>query len=156
MTASNTDRLYNLMEKRRVDRDGLPTQDTLDEIESALAGAVEFLIDPAALAVVKVANDGKANSITHEDVGRLILWADHIANHAESLVDAAAMVNVTMREAYPIAGGYDDEQGIFSDHGFVVDRTRAERVTRRFADTYSPSTGDLSSALDNLHKRMFG
>ena len=132
-------RLYDLMHETYAvdDRGGIPDQATLDEIETALHGAIEFLIDPAALAIVRVAVEGKANTITYEEIGRLVLFADHIHDHATSIAEAAAKVSVAARESYGLAEGYDDpHDGLFSEYGNVVDREWFERLTRRFVDAH--------------------
>jgi hypothetical protein len=149
--------MYDLLEERRLDKkEGIPAPRDLDEIESGLAGVHEFLVGPAAARVVKVANQAAANSITYEEIGRLIIWADHVYDSAQTIMEAAAMVNVAVRESYPLPDGYDGDGTPFDDHGFVEDCGRAEQVARRFGDVYSPSSGDLSSTVVDLRKRLVG
>lgn len=157
MTTSNTPRLYDILHERFVDADvGLPTQAALEEIESALGGIHEFLIGPAAIAVVKVANEGTPNSITHADIGRLIVWADHIADSARSIVESAAMVHVVARESYSLTAGYEGDGSRFTDYGSVEDRDRVDQVTRRFADVFSPTPADVQHAVGRVHEGLFG
>ena len=137
MAASETPtRLYDLMHERAISKDnGLPDQAVLDEVESALSGVCEFLVDPIADTVTGLMVEGKANSMTYEDIGRLITWADGIRDRAMDIVESAAKVHVAAREAGSIAAGYDDPRSdLFSKIGLVVDRQSFEYVARRFAD----------------------
>ena len=129
-------RLYDVLHARYIDpAEGIPAQETLDEIVSALLGANEFLVDPVFEAILSIVREGEANSVTFEEIGRLVVAADLIADAANYLRENAAKISVAARGAYTIATGHDDRQAttMFSEHGFVIDEDRfAHELAGRF------------------------
>jgi hypothetical protein len=89
-----------------------------------------------ARAVLRVAIEGEPNSITYEDIGRLVVWADHVADLARDTASEAAKVSVAARESFSLPKGYpSDLSSIFNDeYGGIVDREVFESVNRRFVN----------------------
>lgn len=131
-TVERPKRLYDVISERAVTREQLPSGDVLDETVSALAAVDEFLIEPTKTAVAAVGSVGAPGSITFEDIGRLVLWADTVRMHAESLLEAAAMVTVVAYQSFTTAEGFQgDLDALFSETGSIVDRESAEQLARR-------------------------
>lgn len=136
MSTTSNERLYHVLEARAIDEDaGLPDQETLAEIVSALHGVSEFLLDGAMSAILKVAIKGEPNTITYEDIGRLIVWADDVADHASTIMSIAARVHVAARESHSIAAGFQgDLECLFKENGLVKEQVHFDRVIGRFRD----------------------
>jgi len=137
MTSSTVEqprRLYEVIEERNLVGDKqLPTKDVLDEVVSALSAVDEFLINPIKMAVAAVGSIGAPGSITFEDIGRLILWADQVRNVASAVEAAAATVAIVAHESYEVAEGFRGNlEEVFSSDGYVVDREQFKRFRQRY------------------------
>jgi hypothetical protein len=122
---ANEDRLYTEIESRRVNRDaGLPSYEELGEAVSALGAVEEFLAGPIAEAVIRVANTCEPSSFSYEDVARLIFYADHMREQADSIVDAAAKVAHIAHFVFPQVDGYSGDPTEFKDNGRPEDRAK--------------------------------
>ena len=137
MTSSTVEQpkgLYDIIHERDlVGEKQLPTQDVLTEAESALSAVEEFLISEIARAVAAVGSVGEPGSITFEDIGRLIVWADHVRDRADSIAEDAAKVAVVAHESYTVASGFQgDMEMLFSEDGRVVDYEYFAKMRRRY------------------------
>lgn len=111
-------RLYDLIDERRVPVDaGIPRAETLKDASDALGAVGEFLTNNIRAAVAHVSNRGEPHSITYEDIGRLVVWADHIRDQAQAIVEDAAVVAVLAHGSFDVAEGYYGDPVGFSDFG---------------------------------------
>jgi hypothetical protein len=132
-TATSSKRLYEVIEERGFDLEsGIPSQEVLDELESALHAVWEFLVQPVANAVNRVADVGEANSITFDDIGRLITWTDAVRMHAVAILDEAARVVIVAHDSDVIARGFEGNGTMFSEYGVPNDRERFAKLKRRY------------------------
>jgi hypothetical protein len=124
MSASK-DRLYDVLHEHAISSTTFPTPDDLEEVASALGGLDEFLIAPIRAAVAKDAvADGE---FSHEVIGRLVVWADHIRMLADSIDAAVIEISVIARERM------DSGSELPLTAGFVSDRDQFERMKQRLS-----------------------
>jgi hypothetical protein len=125
-------RLYHVIEERALGTGDLPSDEVLKEVESALNAVAEFLVEPTMESVIRISNAGEPNSITLEDIGRLLLWADDVRRRAEDVIDMAARVTVAVYDSYDLAAGYPrGSVSMFTDGGLVEDAERFAAEKRR-------------------------
>jgi hypothetical protein len=125
-------RLYDILHERRVNpKAGLPSVEEFDEATKALGGLQEFLTDPIADAVVMLHHAGEPLSITFEDIGRLIQWSDWVRSTAERIIEDAAKVAIVAHQAFAQASGYEGDDWIFDEDGYVSDHEGFDREKRR-------------------------
>jgi len=132
MQATVPQRLYEVISERALREDELPSGEALDEVEATLSAVCEFLVDNVARSVIHVADAGEPNSITFEDIGRLLTWADSIRDRAEDIIEGAAKVAIVAHGAFDIASGYRGSGTIFSEHGTVQDESRYAELKRKY------------------------
>ena len=116
-------RLYHLLADRKIaDGEGLPSEAELALAEEAASGLWGFLLGPIAGRVATVANASVANSASYEDIGRLLIWADHVRRRLEEGLAEVAKVTLAHEYLYELAGGYTGGgESPFTDSGAVID-----------------------------------
>jgi hypothetical protein len=125
-------RPYDLMCELAVREDVIPDGETLAEMSSALGAVQEFFTDRAKRAVVRVVNENNPGSVTFEDIGRLVTWADHMRDQAETIIQDVEKVLIVMREsAWALADGSTADGSPFNDYGFPDDYEQYEHLRKR-------------------------
>jgi len=135
---SNSDRraLLDAIEEAYEPTDAtIPTPARLVMVADALSVVREFLVEPTALSVIRTANAGEPRSITFEDIGRLVVWADDIRGTANHMIEWAEKVDKVARGAYDLADGYRGDGTEWTDLGGPRDygRELAEALAERNA-----------------------
>jgi integrase len=153
--------LYEIILGHKVDHaGGLPSPDDLARVVDALHGVTEHLTHEIGRAVALVGVTGEPNTVTFEQIGRLLVWADYVKQLAASLVHDAAIVAVVAHESYEMASGNRQvlEQavtlGLLETNPCARIRNRRvkldeDREIRPFA-----SWDDLEAIGDELDQRM--
>jgi hypothetical protein len=117
MSADAAIRPYDLMHQLAPSDDAIPDGETLDEISLALGGVQEFFTERVMRGVIHVADAGEPYSVTFEDIGRLITWADHMRDQADQIIDDVEKVLIVARESWSIAGGSRGDGTIYDKNG---------------------------------------
>jgi hypothetical protein len=125
-------RLYDLIEERAVlEPDGLPSPETLKEAWDTLHATREFLIEPIVRAVIDVGNESKPNTVTYEEIGRLLTWADNVRQAAEYITEECAKIVVVAYDLDVQADGYDGDGTMFSGFGHPDNRGKFRAAAAR-------------------------
>jgi hypothetical protein len=128
-----TTSLYEVIEEHSIQIGGrLPSVDELEQVRGALHAVQEFLTGQIAEGVIGVGNAAKAHSITYEDIGRLVVWADQIRDLASYIIDDAAKVAIVAHDAFDLANGFEGGGTMFSRYGSVEDERSFQSKKRAF------------------------
>lgn len=118
MPSTTPETLYNVISGRAIDNGRLPTPDDLKSVSDALHAVQEFLTGPILEGCTTVAAAGVSNSVTFEDVGRIVNWVDGVRASASYILDDAERVLIVAREAMTtLAEGYKGDGAPFDENG---------------------------------------
>lgn len=90
--------------------DAIPSEETLREAGQALHAIDEFVMEPIRRAIKTVAAHDEPQSVDYADIGRLLVFVDHIRSSCGYILEDAAWVEVLAREELAgfAAGIYPD------------------------------------------------
>lgn len=83
---------------------GFPTDEELDETSATLGAVDEFLVDPILTAIIEKVADSQQPRLTDAEVGRLLIWCDHMASQTNSIRDRIEKIAIAVHESWHTDG----------------------------------------------------
>lgn len=102
--------------------DRIPSIEDLYLVERVLQAVQEHLSRPIFSAVREACSTGQPHSVTYEQIGQLVTWAQHVRDRLEEIETDAAAIALMAHEANAMAAGYHGDGPIFSQLGpYIID-----------------------------------
>jgi hypothetical protein len=120
-------RPYNVMHDQQISGTELPSPDDLEKASSALGAVHEFFTEPTMMGVAKRVLPTDNPRLDDADVGRLLIWVDHMREQARYIMEDVEKVAVIVHESW-----HNDPLPIRED-GLVTDRTEYATLRRRIS-----------------------